>query len=189
MDIGAGRPFESKEWQLALLQCINRAAGSRFRLDQMLSHLIRLVEEVTHCDACLVYLIDKSAGELVLCASQLPHAGEIGNIRMSVCEGMTGWVVRHQSVVALASKPCSDPRFKSFPSLPEDTYEAFLSVPLITDGDVIGVINVHHKQPRNHTAPEVALVSYVAEQMGSAIGKAQLFDASHRLPDLSKSGW
>ena len=114
----------------------------------------------------------------MLCASQLPHAGEIGNIRLKIGEGLTGWVAKHQAVVALSSRAQSDPRFKAFPSLQEDTYQAFLSVPLISSGHVIGVINVHHKQPHEHLPEEVALLNYVAEQMGGAISKARLSEES-----------
>src|SRR3989442_1656222 len=164
--------------QLALLHHISAIVSSDMSLQKMLDELIALVVGVTSCDACLVYLLERSRSEIVLCASQLPHAAEIGNIRMKIGEGVTGWVAKHQSVVALSSRAWKDPRFKSFTSLPEDTYEAFLSVPLINSGEVIGVINVHHKDPRNHSAQEVALVNYVAEQMGSAISRARLSDKS-----------
>jgi GAF domain-containing protein len=97
---------------------------------------------------------------------------------LKIGEGVTGWVAQHQSIVALAAKASQDRRFKSFSSLPEDTYEAFLSVPLITSGRVIGVINVHHSLPHEHRPEEVALLNYVAEQMGGAIEKARLAEQS-----------
>ncbi len=66
----------------------------------------------------------------------------------------------------------------------EDTYEAFLSVPLITGGDVmIGVINVHHREPRNHTSDEIALLTFVGEQMGGAIKKSFLAEENVRLQE------
>src|SRR5438874_2105869 len=178
MDTEAGRPLETAGSQLVLLHRISGIVSSSLTLKAMLDELIGLVVSVTSCDACLVYLLDESAGEIVLCASQLPHSTEIGNIRMKLGEGVTGWVAQHRSIVALASRASSDPRFKSFRSLPEDTYEAFLSVPLITSGEVIGVINVHHKTSRQHTAEEVALLTHLAEQMGGAIAKARLLDQS-----------
>jgi len=164
--------------QLALLHRISGIVSSDMSLKKMLDELIALVAGVTACDACLVYLLEPSRAEAVLCGSQLPHAGEIGNIRLKIGEGVTGWVAKQQSVVALSSRAWSDPRFKSFTSLPEDTYEAFLSVPLISSGQVIGVINVHHKDPRAHSREEVALLIYVAEQMGGAIVKARLAEQS-----------
>jgi GAF domain-containing protein len=97
---------------------------------------------------------------------------------MKIGEGVTGWVAKHRSAVALSSHAFADPRFKSFTTLPEDTHEAFLSVPLISSGQVIGVVNVHHKQPREHGPEEIALLSYIAEQMGGAISKARLSERS-----------
>jgi signal transduction protein with GAF and PtsI domain len=164
--------------QLALLHRVSGIVSSDMSLKKMLNELIGLVVSVTNCDACLVYLLESSSAEIVLCASQLPHTGEIGNIRMKIGEGVTGWVAKHQSVVALSSRASKDPRFKSFSALPEDTYESFLSVPLINAGQLIGVINVHHREARDHRPEEVALLTYVAEQMGGAIAKAQLSDRS-----------
>jgi uroporphyrinogen-III synthase len=181
MDTGVGRPLETAGSQLALLHRISGIVSSDLTLRQMLEELIRLVVGVTACDACLVYLLEESSEEIVLCASQLPHAPEIGNIRMKIGEGVTGWVAKNRAVVTLSSRASSDPRFKWFPSLQEDTYEAFLSVPLITSGEVIGVINVHHKRSRQHTAEEVALLTHLAEQMGGAIAKSRLLDENARL--------
>jgi len=169
---------EGEVSQLALLHRISGIVSSDMPLQKMLDELIGLVVSVTPCDACLVYLLEPPRDEIVLCASQLPHAGEIGKIRLKIGEGVTGWVAKHQSVVALSSRAWADPRFKSFASLPEDTYEAFLSVPLISSGQVIGIINVHHRQPHEHLPEEVALLTYVAEQMGGAIGKARLSEQS-----------
>jgi GAF domain-containing protein len=178
MDVTETQSPESAMSQLALLHRISGIVSSDMSLQRMLDALISLVVGVTSCDACLVYLLDSSKAEIVLCASQLPHAGEIGNIRMKIGEGVTGWVAKHQSAVALSSRASKDPRFKSFTSLPEDTYESFLSVPLIDSGKVIGVINVHHREPRDHSPEEVALLTYVAEQMGGAIAKARLSERS-----------
>jgi GAF domain-containing protein len=163
---------------VALLHRISGIVNSAMTLKKMLDELIGLVVSVTTCDACLVYLLDESAEEIVLCASQRPHAMEIGNIRLKIGEGVTGWVAKHGSVVALPERASSDSRFKSFRSLPEDTYAAFLSVPLVSGGNVIGVINVHHKEPYRHTAEEISLLTHVAEQMASAILKARLLDQS-----------
>jgi GAF domain-containing protein len=178
LDTVSDRATDSANDQLALLHRVSGIVSSSLSLNQMLDELVALVVSVTTCDSCLVYLFQNLTGEVVLCASQLPHSKEIGNIRMKVGEGLTGWVAKYNSIVVLSSQASSDPRFKLFSSLPEDSYEAFLSVPLISGGAVIGVINVHHRDPRQHSTEEVTLLSYVAEQMGGAIAKAQLIEQS-----------
>src|SRR5256885_6429142 len=160
--------------QIALLHRISNIVSSDQSLDDMLHELVGLTLQVTACDACLVYLVDHASGEIVLRASQLPHDAEIGKIRLKMGEGITGWVALHGSVVALPENAAADYRFKVFQTLPEDTYEAFLSVPLVTSGDLIGVINVHHREKHFHTSDEVALLTFIGEQMGGAIAKSKL---------------
>src|SRR5215472_16808052 len=89
--------------QVELLHQISNIVSSNLTLEQMLQQLIGLAVEVTYCDACLVYLVDRHRKEIVLRASQLPHTREIGHIRLKIGEGITGWVAQHKSVFALSS--------------------------------------------------------------------------------------
>ena len=164
--------------QVALLHRISNIVSSDLELGTILQELVNLILQVTDCDACLVYLADHQSGDIVLRASHLPHASEIGTLRLRMGEGITGWVAEHRSVVALAKDASRDARFKSFQSLQEDTYEAFLSVPLIAAGELSGVINVHHRERHPHTPDEVALVTFIGEQMGGALEKARLEEQS-----------
>jgi two-component system, response regulator PdtaR len=147
----------------------------------MLGEIVGLTAQVTECDACLVYLLERETDEIVLRASQVPHAAALGTLRIKMGEGVTGWVAEHKSVVALSSNAAADARFKRFPALIEDTYDAFLSVPLVSGGDVIGVINVHHRKAHRHTSDEIALLTFVGEQMGGVISKSLLTEANARL--------
>jgi two-component system, response regulator PdtaR len=167
--------------QLALLHRVSNIVSSDRSLDEMLGELIGLAVQVTDCDACLVYLWEAESAEIVLAASQVPHAGEIGNLRLKIGEGITGWVAEHKSVVALSYNASLDRRFKHFQGLVEDTYEAFLSVPLVAGGDLIGVINVHHRESHVHSPEEVTLLTFVGEQMGGAIVKSRLSVQNQKL--------
>src|SRR5580700_6159047 len=110
--------MQSNGSQVAVLHRISNIVSSDLELDNMLQELVALTLQVTACDACLVYLVDHSSGEIVLRASQLPHDAEIGHIRLKMGEGVTGWVALHRSVVALASNASADSRFKFFHTLP-----------------------------------------------------------------------
>jgi two-component system, response regulator PdtaR len=170
---------------VALLHRISGIVCSNRALDEMLAELVNLAGEVTASDACLVYLIDPTSDEMVLRASTLPHSAELGTLLLRVGEGVTGWVAEHKAVVSLPSNASADARFKRFPALVEDTFEAFLSVPLIAAGEVIGVINVHHKTPHQHIAGEIALLTFIGEQMGGAIVRARLEEENARLQEES----
>src|SRR5271165_6414433 len=98
--------------QVSILHQVSGIVSSHLGLDEMLGEVVGLTVQATQCDACLVYLIDPATNEVVLRASQVPHASAIGNLRMHIGEGVTGWVAEHKSVVALASNATRDARFK-----------------------------------------------------------------------------
>jgi uroporphyrinogen-III synthase len=65
--------------------------------------------------------------------------------------------------------------------LVEDTYEALLSVPLVSAGDLVGVINVHHRDAHEHTPDEIGTLAFIGEQLGVAIAKSFLLEENARL--------
>ena len=102
--------FEPPTSQVSLLHRISNIVSSELSLDEMLGEIVGLTVQVTECDACLVYLIERETSEIVLRASQVPHQSDLGNIRLKVGEGVTGWVVEHRSVVALPENAAADRR-------------------------------------------------------------------------------
>jgi uroporphyrinogen-III synthase len=175
-------PHEEKtRWQVTILHRTSRVVSSGLSIDDMLQELIAITVEVSQCDACLVYLPDIETGDIVLRASQLPHDAEIGEVRLNIGEGIAGWVAQHNSVVALSHDAWKDHRFKAFSTLIEDTYQALISLPLVRGGAVIGVLNVHHRDEHVHTPDEIAILSFLGEQMGGAIAYSQLAEHNARL--------
>ena len=163
--------------ELRILHQISQSISATLDLDQVLRQIVDLVIDVTHGDACLIYLLDESGDNLVLRASKNPHPKLIGKIAMKVGEGITGWVAREVQPVAIARHASRDSRFKLFHTLPEDKYEAFLSVPIVappTD-KVIGVINVQHRKSHKHSDSERILLSIIGHQVGGAIENARLY--------------
>lgn len=168
---------------VSILHRVSQIVSSELTLDEMLGEIVGLTSQISGCDACLVYLVESPTEEFVLRASQVPHAADLGNLRMKIGEGVTGWVAEHQAPVALSSNASSDSRFKFFPALVEDTYEAFLSVPVINKGQAIGVINVHHRERHAHSAEEISTIQFIGEQMGGAIAKSLLEEENTRLTE------
>ena len=160
------------------LQALHRVteAVSTLDLEELLKHLTEVVAELTRADACLLYLYDDVKKQLVMRASKIPHPRLMGKITLEWGEGITGWVAKERKVVAIPKNAYEDPRFKSFDNLPEDRYEAFLSVPIVRKDRLIGVMNVQHRKPHAHEPEEVTVVRAVAHEVGGAIENARLYD-------------
>jgi signal transduction protein with GAF and PtsI domain len=151
-------------------------------LSDALQAVVSLVVAFTNSDSCLLYLLQNQ--ELVLCASNNPQPDTIGNVRLKLGEGLTGWVARERRLLSISREAYSDPRFKLFTDLPEDTYEAFLSAPIIIRNRVAGVINVQHRDPHAHTGGEMELLTTVGEMAGSLTALATVDSATLARADL-----
>lgn len=156
--------LERAEQQLRLFQRVSRLMTRDLELDDVLQEIVSLVKVFLSCDSCLIYLVEE--GELVLFASSDQNHKTIGKVRLRLSEGLTGWVARERRLLAISREAYSDPRFKYFKDLPQDTFEAFLSVPIISQNKVVGVINVQHQQPRIHTGGDMEMLSTLGEQVG-----------------------
>jgi signal transduction protein with GAF and PtsI domain len=163
--------LENTELQLRLLQKISRFMVREKNLGASVQEVVSLVVEFMACDSCLLYLLQ--GPELVLCASNNPRPETIGRVRLHSGEGLTGWVARERRLLAISREAYGDPRFKFFTSLPEDTYEAFLSAPVVVRDRVAGVINVQHREPHFHSGGEMELLTTVGEQIGCLVALAQ----------------
>src|SRR2546426_7438495 len=164
--------LERTEQQLRLFQKISRLMVREMSLQEVLQGIVSLIVEFMECDSCLVYLLQDS--ELVLCDSNTPHPSTIGKVRVRLNEGLTGWVARERRLLAISRESYKDSRFKYFGELPEDTYEAFLSVPVIARNRVVGVINVQHRAPHQHTGSEMEMLTTVGEQVGCVLVLARM---------------
>jgi len=164
--------LQRTEEQLRLFQKVSRFMVRDMSLQEVLQGVVALVVEFMECDSCLMYLIDK--GELVLCATDTPHPGTIGKVRLQMSEGLTGWVARERRMVSIPREAYKDARFKYFGELREDSYEAFLSAPVIARNKVVGVINVQHRAPHQHTGDEMEVLTTLGEQVGCVLELARI---------------
>ncbi len=166
--------------EFLVLRQIIEAVNSTLDLQAVLQRILELVSQVTAADACLLYLFDESAQRLELRASRPPHPESIGRITLHVGEGLTGWVAKERRAIVIGREAFADPRFKAFQQLPEDRYEAFLSVPLTTRDRLIGVINVQHRESHRYSADTVALVETIGRLVGGSIANARLYQEARQ---------
>ncbi len=148
---------------------------------EVLTRVLDFSSALVKCDACLIYVLEGE--DLVLRASKNPHPEVVDRLKLRVGQGITGWVAEHREPVAIAEKAALDPRFQFFHELPEDSYEAFLSVPLMCRSRVVGVINLQHCQHHVYRRREIRLISTVGFLVGAEIEMARLEEVNSNLSE------
>lgn len=153
--------------------------GNAAPLQQVLGELVDFTTSVLKSDSCFVYVLEND--ELVLRASKNPHPEAVDRLKLKMGQGITGWVAEHGRPVAVSQNASQDPRFQLFNDLPEDRFEAFLSVPLLSRGRLVGVINLQHRNPHRYSERQIRLISAVGLLVGAEIELARLENENSEL--------
>ena len=160
------------EAHLEFLHRISGRLAAADPLNEVLGQIVDFLNDVVGADSCFIYVLE--GDQLVLRASKNPHPESVGNLRIPPGEGITGWVAQNREVVAISGGAMRDQRFRRFSQLPEDGFEAFLSVPILAGGRLIGVLNLQHRQHHEHSQHETKLVSTIGHLVGAEIERARL---------------
>src|SRR5580692_10121384 len=170
---------------IGFLHQIGRRMAAADPLNEVLVKIVDFVAAVVKCDSCFVYVLANK--HLILRASKNPHPEIVGRLKMPVGQGITGWVAEHREPVAVGSEAFKDSRFQSFNELPEDHYEAFLSVPILCRNKVVGVINLQHRRPHTHSEAEIQLISTIGFLVGAEVEMARLEEENLQLSEELES--
>jgi len=157
---------------VAILRRVASRMSGAAPLEDLLADVVEFVTSVVKCDSCFIYVLEGE--ELVLRASKNPHPEAVDRLKLRVGQGITGWVAEHKEPVLIPRDASSDPRFKLFNELPEDRFEAFLSVPLVSRGRLVGVINVQNRDPHRYSEREIGLVATIGFLVGAETEMARL---------------
>lgn len=166
---------------LDVLHEIGVRLGTADGLHEVLTRVVEFASALVKCDSCLIYVLEDD--ELVLRASKNPHPEIVDRLKLRVGQGITGWVAEHREPVAASERAAQDPRFQFFHELPEDSYEAFLSVPLMCRGRVVGVINLQHRKAHHYRSREIRMISAIGFLVGAEIELARLEEANSTLAE------
>jgi signal transduction protein with GAF and PtsI domain len=149
------------------------------RFHEILNRVVEFVSALVKCDSCLIYILEGE--QLVLRASKNAHAGIVDRLKLRAGQGITGWVAERHEPVAITQRATMDPRFQFFHELPEDSYEAFLSVPLMCRGRVVGAINLQHRRSHVYKPEDIRVISAVGFLVGAEIELARMEDINLEL--------
>jgi signal transduction protein with GAF and PtsI domain len=157
---------------IELLHEIGSRMAAADPFHEVLQRVIEMVTAAVRCDSCFLYVLENE--KLVLRASKNPHEDVVDRMQIDMGQGVTGWVAEHKQTVALPAKAWADPRFAHFPTLPEDRFEAFLAVPILCRGKLVGAINMQHREQHHHSKREIRLITMIGYLVGAEVELARM---------------
>jgi len=171
------RKNESRE-NLEILLEIIQTVSENFDLKEIMDNIVKIIVRREKPDSCFIYLL--SGREVILKASNKSNVREI---KMKIGEGITGWVAETKRSVVIEKKAYEDKRFKLFNNLPEDTFEAFISIPIIFRKKVIGVINLQYKKPYKLAKKDREFLEFIGKQIGGILEVSRLVSETNMLKE------
>jgi GAF domain-containing protein len=140
-------------------------------------HLMRLViaktTEAMATEVCSIYLVDEGGDHLVLTATNGLSQSAVGRTRLRIGEGVTGWAARERAPLTVADVR-AEPRFAWVEGVDEERFVSMCSVPMVSSGRLVGVLNVQSERERHFGGDEVAFLAAIAAQVAGAVERSAI---------------
>lgn len=171
--------LEEKSAEAAVLHEVTAGVAAASDSGAMLQFIAEMAVRVTETDSASIYVFDKGKRRLMLRAVfDAASGGEVTPVALGVGEGITGWVARENMPVVLEREAYKDTRFKRLPDLRDQLFQSFVSVPMIAQKEMIGVLNVKTRARRSYSPQTVRLLAAVAGQAAAAIQGVRLQESA-----------
>ncbi|ACA85521.1 phosphoenolpyruvate--protein phosphotransferase [Shewanella woodyi] len=158
---------------LKTLRDITQAVAAAQDLHSALALLVSQTKSAMATQCCSIYILE--GRELILSATDGLLTDAVGQVKMSLSEGLVGLVAEREEAVNLADAR-QHPRFKEFSEVEEESFRAFLAVPIIYQKRILGVLVVQQIEARQFNEGEEAFLMTLAAQLAMAIRNLRMKD-------------
>ncbi|MCK5500018.1 MAG: GAF domain-containing protein, partial [Tritonibacter mobilis] len=149
-----------------------------------LDKITQLIADSMGTEVCSIYLRDEEDQRYVLMASEGLKQEAVGNVSLGLAEGLIGQVGLREEPVNLEDA-FTHPKFHYLAETGEDPFHAFLGVPVMHHGKVLGVMVVQQRDVRRFDQSEEAFLVTISAQLSAVIAHAH---ASRVLFDQLEAG-
>jgi phosphotransferase system, enzyme I, PtsP len=155
-----------------IVQEVNAAAG----LEDALQIIVRRVRDAMGTEVCSVYLRDPDGERFIFRATEGLNQDQVGLAGLEAGEGLVGTVAEREEPLNLENAE-NHPAYRYFPNLGEESFHAFLGVPIIHQRDVLGVLVVQQADRRRFDESEEAFLVTMSAQLAAIIAHARVTGA------------
>jgi phosphoserine phosphatase RsbU/P len=169
--------LEPEAEQLRRIQTVTDASLAHLEIEELLDTLLERARETLDADTAAILLIDRSTQEMVATAAKGIEEEVRSGVRIPIGRGFAGRIAAEKKPLILDRV---DHTTVLNPILLEVGIRSLLGVPLIADGDTIGVLHVGTLGSRSFAAHDADLLQLVADRAALAIN-ARLLKQERRV--------
>jgi signal transduction histidine kinase len=170
--------YEDQIAALYALQDAARTLAMELNLPLLLKKILRSAVQVMDATAGSLLLLDPSTGQLVFEVIEGGGGDALIKQRINQDQGIAGWVATHCEPVVVADVTEDDRFYPGIDHASSFTTNSLLCVPLMSKGEVIGVLQLLNKQSGDlFDEDDVNILNIFASQSAAAIGSARLYEA------------
>ncbi|MBI2619613.1 MAG: PAS domain S-box protein [Ignavibacteriales bacterium] len=166
-----------KTEQYRLLGTVDRHILEEKQLAKVLSAVVENIQTIIPCDLAGIYLYDPKEKVLVptVTSKQSRFSRKLAEFTIPWGKGILGSVARTRKAV-IVNNAQKDPR-SIYPGREKPSLEHLLCVPLITAGDMVGIMNVARFHDEPFMEGDLEIARPFGEKSALAIGNARLLQA------------
>jgi len=168
--------------ELETLFSVGRTIVSSLDLKEVLKRITREAMRLTGTRLCSLMLLDETGQELILRAEHGSSRQYIRKPNLRVSDSLLGQVVLDRSPLYVRDVR-QEPRYRFSDLAAREGLCSLLSVPLIYEGNPIGVLNVYTGKPHAFSREEINILAALASLSAIAIEKARLYERVMRVED------
>jgi PAS domain S-box-containing protein len=177
--IRSARLHEETEQRLRNLQAlreVDRVITSSFDLRPILNAVVGHIISELGVDAADILLLNPALQTLEYAAGFGFRTRAIERSSARLGQGHAGMAALSHQIVHVPSLPESGPEFRRASLLSSENFIEYFGVPLITKGEVKGVLEIFNRSPLRPKREWIELLETLAGQAAIAIDNSQLFE-------------
>ena len=167
------RSITEAQREVFALHEIAQTIGSSLNLTDTVTLVANKLKAIVPFDTCIIFVVDEKSGK----AAAAHAAGEDAEIfkfrRMTIGEGITGWVIANARSMCNASPELD---FVGVPEEIAENYRGVLVSPLLREDGAFGAITLYSKSRTSYTTEHVRLLESVCQHASSALNNALTFE-------------
>ncbi|NTW02693.1 MAG: GAF domain-containing protein [Oscillochloris sp.] len=170
------RQLQEEKDRLATINQISSEVSSTLDLNSLLDTSLTVLASISQAEHASIMLVEQDDSSLLVTRAVYGVPPSPGNyIRFPIGSGIAGWVAQ-QRKGALVDDISADERWVSIPggSL-RKRQGSMIAVPLMMQGEVLGVITISHREPGFFQEGHLRLLSACAGPIAIGINNANLF--------------